>query len=89
MAGFFDEAVAVGDDALFAVEVLQVEEALSFAGGEQRVEVRLHEAMAAGAHEVAQRVADDFFDGAAGALRAVLVDGKNRAVEGVRADEAE
>ena len=44
---------------------------------------------ALGIDEVGERVADDLLDAAANALRAVLVDGEDRAVEIVRADHAE
>ena len=84
-----DDAIAVGEGALIAACIQQMEQALRLVLAAQIVEVAFEQAAALRLGELLQRLADDLLHGVAEPGRAVLVDGENLAVHVMRADQAE
>ena len=88
-AGGLDELVAIGDDADFAVDVLQVEQALDVALFDHFAEIFGEGVAAVFGHEAGEGVADHLVAGAADGLRAVGVDRGEDAGEVVGEDHAQ
>ena len=84
-----DELVAVGDDAVLAVGVREMEEALGFAGLADLFEIGLHGGATVFGDELAEGVVEHGIDGAADGLCTVSVDGDEISFEVVGADDAE